>query len=507
MVSTLVQLIFNDQNSLTTTWYCIREHLYMGFFQFGQTLHKFISCFSKPGQTLPGLEMAVSLGLRNSPVRQLSETPPSLPRPSSDLAIRAISALSSSPGSLAAGKFQYRPAGVSVPDLPSTAAHVWNGPALATALIHDYLAQSGGAERVVAVLHDLFPAAPLYTSVYDPKATLACFSKMDVRTSFLQRSFLSSRRFHKFALGLYPLAFEQFDLTDYTLVISSSSSFAKGVITNPETCHICYCHTPARFAWRQHEYLQQSRLTRLLTPWMRGMISNLRQSDFDSAQRVDYFIANSHNVAGRIRKYYRREADAVIYPPVETQRFTPVPAHEIGDHYLVVSRLVGYKRIDLAIEACNRLQVPLRIAGTGPEYRSLRRLAGPTIQFLGRLTDAQVAHEYARCRALIFPGEEDFGLTPVECMASGRPVVAYGRGGALETVTAGKTGVFFEEQTPEAVMKAIQELAEMPVVPEMLQAEAFRFDTSVFAQKMSDFVNRTLDQHRSLYQNHAGRPR
>jgi len=381
------------------------------------------------------------------------------------------------------------------------------GPMPATALIHDYLAQAGGAERVVAALHDLFPAAPLYTSVYDSKATLPCFSKMDVRTSFLQRSLLSSRRFHKFALGLYPLAFEQFDLTDYALVISSSSSFAKGVITGPETCHVCYCHTPARFAWRQHEYLTQSRLTRLLTPWMRGMISYLRVRDFDSAQRVDYFVANSHNVARRIRKYYRREADAVIYPPVETQRFRPAPAQEIGDHYLVVSRLVGYKRIDLAIEACNRLQVPLRVAGTGPEHRSLRRLAGPTIQFLGRLSDAQVAHEYARCRALIFPGEEDFGLTPVECMASGRPVVAYGRGGALETVTAGKTGVFFEEQTPEAVMRALLEVAEMPVHSETLQAEAFRFDTSVFARQMSAFVNRALDQHRDLYRYHDNGPR
>ena len=237
------------------------------------------------------------------------------------------------------------------------------------------------------------------------------------------------------------------------------------------------------------------------------MISYLRVRDFDSSQRVDYFVANSYNVAGRIRKYYRREADAAIYPPVETKHFTPAPAHEIGDHYLVVSRLVGYKRIDLAIEACNRLQAPLRIAGTGPEHRSLRRLAGPTIQFLGRLSDAQVAQEYARCRALIFPGEEDFGLTPVECMASGRPVVAYGRGGALETVTAGRTGVFFEEQTPEAVMRALQEVAEMPVVPEMLQAEAFRFDTSVFARQMSEFVNRALDQHRDLCQYHDSRLR
>ncbi len=402
------------------------------------------------------------------------------------------------------GKLRYRLEGVAAPSPSVAATSAWTDP-MPAALVHDYLAQSGGAERVVAALHALFPTAPLYTSVYDPKATLPCFAHMDVRTSFLQRPFLSSRRFHKLALGLYPLAFEQFDLTPYTLVISSASSFAKGVITSPETCHICYCHTPARFAWRQREYLSQSRLTRLLAPWMGGMISSLRQRDFDSAQRVDYFVANSHNVAGRIRKYYRREADAVIYPPVETRRFTPAPAEEIGDHYLVVSRLVGYKRIDLAIEACNRLRVPLRVVGVGPERRALRRLAGPTIEFLGRLSDTAVASEYARCRALIFPGEEDFGLTPVECMASGRPVVAFGRGGALETVTAGRTGVFFEEQTPESVMAALEAVAGLRVIPEVLQAEAFRFDTSVFADRMSEFVSRTLEKHRCLYERHLNR--
>ncbi len=435
--------------------------------------------------------MAVPNGLTDSAGRTSREAlPPSL-RPGGGPA---------TPGGSATGKFRYRPEGGAASCPLVTAAPAWAGPVPATALVHDYLAQSGGAERVAAALHGLFPAAPLYTSVYDAKATLPCFSEMDVRTSFLQRPFLSSRRFHKLALSFYALAFEQFDLTGYGLVISSSSGFAKGVITSPETCHICYCHTPARFAWRQHDYLLQSRLTRLLAPWMRGMISGLRQRDFNSAQRVDYFVANSHNVAGRIRKHYRREADAVIYPPVETRRFRPAPPDEIGDHFLVVSRLVGYKRIDLAIEACNRLQVPLRVVGVGPERRALRRLAGPTIQFLGRLSDAQVAQEYARCRALIFPGEEDFGLTPVECMASGRPVVAYGRGGALETVTAGRTGVFFEEQTPEAVMEALQAVAAMPVIPEVLQAEAFRFDASVFAQRMSEFVSQTLEKHRCLYQ-------
>ncbi len=475
----------------------------MSFFQFLSSFSKFKPSFSKFDRSPLGFGVDMPHGMAENAGSNSREGHSGFPRPCENMASREITELPAFPGGAAVGRLRYRPEGAAAPS-HAAAMHTPTGPA--TALVHDYLAQSGGAERVVVALHALFPSAPLYTSVYDAKATLACFSEMDVRTSFLQRSLLSSRRFHKFALGLYPLAFEQFDLTSYALVISSSSSFAKGVITNPETCHICYCHTPARFAWRQHDYLQQSRVTRLLAPWMRGMISDLRRRDFDSAQRVDYFVANSHNVAGRIRKYYRREVEAVIYPPVETQRFTPAPAEEIGEHFLVVSRLVGYKRIDLAIEACNRLQVPLHIVGAGPEGRALRRLAGPTIRFLGRLPDAQVAQEYARCRALIFPGEEDFGLTPVECMASGRPVVAYGRGGALETVTAGKTGVFFEEQTPEAVMEALQAVATMRVVPELLQAEAFRFDTSVFAQRMRDFVSRAQEQHRSLYQGHLSRP-
>lgn len=432
------------------------------------------------------------------------EAHPVVPRPCTAPASREAAERPAFPGR--AGSSVRRQPQPAAPFPPLTAAHDWHGPAQATALVHDYLAQSGGAERVVAALHSLFPSAPVYTSVYDPKATLPCFSEMDVRTSFLQRSLLSSRRFHKLALGLYALAFEQFDFGAYALVISSSSSFAKGVITSPETCHICYCHTPARFAWRQHDYLRQSRLTRLLEPWMRGMISGLRRRDFDSAQRVDFFVANSHNIAGRIRKYYRREVDAVIYPPVETGRFTPAPVGEIGDHFLVVSRLVGYKRIDLAVEACNRLQAPLRIIGSGPEDRALRRLAGPTVTFLGRLSDAQVAHEYARCRALIFPGEEDFGLTPVECMASGRPVVAYGRGGALETVTPGRTGVFFEEQTPEAVMGALRAAMALRVVPEDLQAEAARFDSSAFAAQMSAFVGQALEAHRRIYERQPGGP-
>lgn len=364
-----------------------------------------------------------------------------------------------------------------------------------TALVHDDLVQSGGAERVAAIFHALYPDAPLYTAIYDPRTTLPAFADADIRTSFLQRSPIASRRLHKLALPYFPAAFEEFDFTGYDLVLSSSSRFAKGVITGPETCHICYCHTPARFVWRPHDYLKQSRSARLLAPLMRGMMSKLRAWDLESAQRVDYFLANSYNVARRIRKYYRRDA-TVIYPPVETSRYQPVAQAEVGDHFLVVSRLIGYKRVDLVIDACNRLGASLRIVGDGPELAALRKKAGPSTRFLGRLSDTQVADEYARCRALVFAGEEDFGLTPLEAMASGRPVVAYGAGGALESVVEGKTGLFFAEQSSDALAAALTAIGQMTFDPDTLRAHAMRFDIAVFEQRLREFVAAALDEHR-----------
>lgn len=366
-----------------------------------------------------------------------------------------------------------------------------------TALVHDDLVQAGGAERVVVALHRMFPQAPIYTSLYDRKTTLAYFERADVRTSYLQKTPLAGRRLHKLALPLFPSAFEQFDLSGYDLVLSNTTRFAKGIITPPETCHVCYCHTPPRFAWRPQDYLAQSRSARLLAPLMRGLMTDLRAWDVASAQRVDYFVAGSHNAARRIRKFYRRESTAVIYPPVETDHYAPVA--DVGDHFLVVSRLVGYKRVDLAIDACNALGAALRIVGTGPELSALRRRAGPTVRFLGRLPDADVAAEYARCRAFIFPGEEDFGLTPIEAMASGRPVVAFGAGGALETVLEGKTGLFFREQTAGALAAALRQIQTLPVLPEALQAHALRFDLSVFRDQMRRFVDAAVAEHRDLY--------
>ncbi len=350
----------------------------------------------------------------------------------------------------------------------------------------------------------MFPHAPLYTSVYDPSATLAYFRDIPIRTSFLQRWPLSSQRMHKLALPLYPTAFEHFDFNGFDLVLSSSSSFAKGVITPPQTCHICYCHTPARFAWRQHEYLSQSRRGRLMSLLLRGMLGRLRAWDEQSASRPDYYVANSYNVAQRIRKYYRRDVAAVIPPPIDTKRYAPVAPRQVGSHFLVVSRLVGYKRVDLAVEACNRLQVPLKIIGAGPDLAGLKRIAGPTIEFLGRLPDDAVAREYARCRALIFAGEEDFGMTPLECMASGRPVAAFAAGGALETVTDRETGVLFSAQTVDSLAAALANLRGTEFSPGCLQAHAARFGVSVFQDRMTRFIEGAVAQHQSRLRNHYG---
>lgn len=372
------------------------------------------------------------------------------------------------------------------------------------AIVHDYLAQAGGAERVAATLHSLFPNAPLYTSVYDAKATLPYFRDITVRTSFLQRWPLSSQRMHKFALPLYPTAFEHFDFHGYGLVLSSSSSFAKGVITPPETCHVCYCHTPARFAWRQHEYLSQSSRGRVMSLLLRGMLGRLRSWDVESAQRPDYYIANSYNVAQRIRKFYRRDVAAVIPPPIDTERYAPVSPSEVGPHFLIVSRLVGYKRIDLAVDACNKLGLPLRIIGTGPDSAHLKRMAGPTVEFLGRLSDREVADEFARCKALIFPGEEDFGMTPLECMASGRPVVAFAAGGALETVVDGETGILFPAQTAESLAAALTAISDTEFPPEALLAHAARFSLRVFKDRMTRFLDGAVEQHQDRLHNGYG---
>jgi glycosyltransferase involved in cell wall biosynthesis len=360
------------------------------------------------------------------------------------------------------------------------------------ALVHDYLNQMGGAERVVMAFHEIFPDAPIYTSIYDPQRVDPAFQTMDIRTSFMQNLPLVTRH-HQPYLPFYPFAMESLDLRGYDLVLSSSSAFGKGVITRPETLHICYCHTPMRWCWNYDEYVEREHLGKVARSILPLMITGLRIWDQTSAMRVDHFIANSPVVAERIRKYYRREA-AYIPPPVDASRFPFDPAIIPDDYFLILSRLVPYKRIDLAIQACNQLQLPLVIIGGGRDLDRLKEMAGPTIRFMGRLSDEEVIHYITHCRAFLFPGEEDFGITPLEAQACGRPVIAYGAGGALASIIDGITGRFFEEQTVESLTNVLATFDEHLFDPNVIRSHALEFDMPLFRRRILQFVEAKLSE-------------
>ncbi|HCI81209.1 MAG TPA: glycosyl transferase [Ktedonobacter sp.] len=360
------------------------------------------------------------------------------------------------------------------------------------ALVHDYLNQMGGAERVVLALHEIFPDAPLYTSIYDPERVDAAFRNIDIRTTFMQKLPMVTKH-HQPYLPFYPFAMESLDLRGYDLVLSSSSAFGKGVITRPETLHICYCHTPMRWCWNYEEYVEREKLGGVARKILPPIITGLRIWDQVSASRVDSFIANSPVVAERIRKYYRREA-VVIPPPVEASRFPFDPNVVPEDYFLILSRLIPYKRIDLAIEACNQLQLPLVIIGGGRDLERLQRLAGPTIRFLGHLSDEDVIHYFTHCRAFLFPGEEDFGITPLEAQVAGRPVIAYGAGGALASIVDGVTGTFFHEQTVESLARVLDSFDESIYNPLTIHNHALEFDTPRFQRRILQFIEAKLSE-------------
>ncbi|KAA5806377.1 glycosyltransferase family 4 protein [Thermoanaerobacterium thermosaccharolyticum] len=351
------------------------------------------------------------------------------------------------------------------------------------AIVHDWLTNMGGAERVILAFHEIFPDAPIYTTVFNPDRLPDEFKKIDVRTSFIQRLPKAKTKYNMY-LPFMPTAFEQFDLSEYDIVLSSSSSCAKGVLTRPDTLHICYCHTPMRYAWDFYSEYKES-----APKWQKKFIpflmNYIRMWDRLSADRVDYFIANSNEVAKRIKKHYRRES-VVINPPVNTDFYTLVDEDE--DYFLIVSRLVEYKRIDIAVEAFNELGYKLIIIGDGPEKEKLESKAKANIEFLGRLPDEEVREYYAKCKAFIFPGEEDFGITPLEAQASGRPVIAYGRGGVLDSVVDGVTGVFFDKQNKESLKEAIVKFKDMKFDKNLIRKHAEEFDINIFKKKVYDFV-------------------
>ena len=351
---------------------------------------------------------------------------------------------------------------------------------LKVAIVHEWLTIYGGSERVVEEFCKIFPEAPIFTTVYNEKNMGKIFPKEKVVTSFMQ-NIPGSLKYYTKMLSLMPGAFESFDLSGFDIVLSSSSSCAKGVITSADTLHFSYVHTPMRYAWDlYHEYMRSSGfLTKLA---MKSLLPRIRQWDALTGLRVDYFMANSTITGKRINKIYRRNAK-VVFPPVNTNYFTPGEGNP-EDFYLVLSRFVPYKRIDLAIKACNQLKRKLVIIGDGSQRKELKALAGETIEFTGKLNDEGTRSYYRKCRAFLFPGYEDFGITPVEAMACGKPVIAFGKGGALDTVVPGKTGCLFNEQSAESLKKAILDFEQTEFDSAAIREHAEKFSAERFREEI-----------------------
>ncbi len=364
------------------------------------------------------------------------------------------------------------------------------------ALVHDHLAQDGGAERVLRVLADMFPSAPIYTLLYDQQKTLNAYPGRRIEASIIQKM-PGGVKHYQWYLMFMPLAVEFFDLREYDLVISDTSSFAKGVITSPTTTHICYCHTPTRYLWSDaHQYINELKYNRWIKKIISLMLTRLRLWDRAAADRVDYFIANSKIVQKRITKYYSRDS-VVIYPPVEVDNFSIAPsdpAERPDKYFLIGCRLAPYKRVDIVVEAFKELggEYRLKVFGDGVDLKRLQKIAGgaSNIEFLGRVSDDDKAELYRHCLAFINPQEEDFGITAVEAMASGRPVIAYQKGGALETVEENVSGIFFSQQTKEGIISAVQDFMSKINIfnPERIRERALRFSVDNFKRGIDEFI-------------------
>jgi glycosyltransferase involved in cell wall biosynthesis len=359
------------------------------------------------------------------------------------------------------------------------------------ALVHDFLLDLRGAERVFAAICDAWPEADVFTAVYDEDGTEGRFAARVPRTSFLQGLRPTARTFRGL-LPLYPHAIESLDLRGYELVISSSSAWAHGVLVDPGAVHVCYCHNPFRYAWTEREATVAARPVPLRLP-LRVLLSRWRQWDWMAAQRVDRYVANSQLTAGRIRRYFGREAD-VVHPPVELERFRP---GVVGEHYLVVAELMAHKQIDVAVHAFNRLRAPLIVVGDGPELRRLRRLAGPTVRFAGRQPDARVAELLRSARALVVTAAEEFGIAAVEALASGRPVIALGAGGVLESVHEGETGTYYHASDPAVLAEVVAHFDPTAFDPAACVAAARRFGTAGFQAALRAIVDDAVAAERA----------
>jgi len=359
------------------------------------------------------------------------------------------------------------------------------------AIVHYWLVAMRGGEKVLEALCKMFPEADIFTHAYDPSAVSEVIRSHKVSTTFIGSLPRATRKYKSY-LPLMPMALEQLDLRGYDLIISSESGPAKGVIPPPGSVHVCYCHSPMRYIWNMfHDYRERAGVfKRALMPPLAHYIRNW---DATASMRVDHYVANSRNVAARIQRYYRRDAE-VIPPPVDVDAFEVVGDNEREDYYLMVGELVAYKRPELAVHAFNRMKSRLVVVGGGEMLEEMRRLAGPTVTIMGPQPFEVLRHYYARCRALVFPGEEDFGIVPVEAMASGRPVIAYGKGGATETVVPNFSGVLFPVQSVEALVEAERKIRGMRFNPQKIAAYAKSFCTERFVDRMSAHIDRVLGE-------------
>ncbi|MFA5031969.1 MAG: glycosyltransferase [bacterium] len=358
------------------------------------------------------------------------------------------------------------------------------------AIVHDYLNQYGGAERVLEAVHEIWPDAPVFTLFYDLKKIPSRFRNWKITPTFAQRLPFLSTNYEKY-FALYPTAIEQIDLRDFDVVLSISSAWAKGVLTTPNTVHISYLLNPMRFAWDEY-FLQVKRTNVVLRMWLRILMNNIRIWDVVSANRIDFLITISETVKKRALKYYKQDS-VIIYPPCNTRFFAPDPTLKVQDYFLVVARLKTYKRIDIAVEAFSKLGLPLLIIGDGEARGALEKIARPNVQFLGRLDDKKLRSYYQRAQAVIFPTVEDFGIIPLEAQSCGTPVIAFKGGGALETVKAGETGEFFYPQTTSALMEVVKNFDRSKYNLDVLQKHAGSFDKEIFKQKLKSFVEKKLN--------------
>lgn len=356
------------------------------------------------------------------------------------------------------------------------------------AVVHDWLNQKGGAEDVLETLMAMYPESPLYTSIFWEEKMPTAWREWDMYKLWIDRLPMIHQK-HQAFLPFYPLAWGGLDLSEYDVILSNKSGFCHGLKSDDSTLHICYCLAPTRYVWQYDAYMARENVPTPIRLALRPIIEGLKGWDYRAAQKVDQFIAISTEIQERIQKYYDRDS-IIIFPPVEVkERFVPVD--ETEDYFLSLGRIIPYKRVDLLVEACTRLNLPLKVGGTGRDLERLKAMAGPTVEFLGYVPDEDLPGLFARAKAFVFPGYEDFGITPVQAQAAGRPVIAYKAGGALDTVIDGKTGVLFGEQSVEVLMDVLQSFDATAYDPADCRENALRFDADVFRQQINDFVQQS----------------